>query len=88
MKILRDEKVLDLHCILAATPSNSLQRESVRRSGFTKAVDSDISLVPMECGAPVIDANGDVCGVVIASRGRGQTYILTASEIRRFLSER
>ena len=88
VKILRDEKVLDLHCVLAATPSNSLQRESVRRSGFTKAVDSDISLVPMECGAPVIDANGDVCGVVIASRGRGQTYILTASEIRRFLSER
>ncbi|MHC4403461.1 MAG: trypsin-like peptidase domain-containing protein [Planctomycetota bacterium] len=88
VKIRRDGKTLDLRCVLAETPSNSLQDESVRRSGFPSAVDSDISLAPTECGAPVIDAKGDVCGIVIASRGRGQTRVLTTSEVRRFLSER
>ncbi len=87
VKIRRDEETLDLRCVLAETPSNSLQDESVRRSGFPSAVDSDISLSPTECGAPVIDAKGNVSGIVIASRGRGQTHILTSSEVRRFLSE-
>lgn len=44
-------------------------------------------LSPTECGASIIDACGDVCGIAIATSGKGQTHILTADIVQQFLAE-
>ncbi len=85
--VMRGKKALDLRCVIPSLPSDSLQRESSRRSGFAKALDSEMTLLPTQAGAPAIDGKGDVAGIVIACRGRGQTHILPTPVVRRFLSE-
>ena len=49
------------------------QHESPRRSGFAAVFDTDIELLQLEVGSPVIDVEGRMRGVAIASRGRNET---------------
>ncbi len=49
------------------------EHESPRRSGFAAVFDTDIELLQPEAGSPVIDAEGRIRGIAIASRGRDET---------------
>ena len=47
--------------------------DTPRRSGFAAVCDTDIELLPREVGCPVIDVEGHIRGIAIASRGRYET---------------
>ena len=47
--------------------------DTPRRSGFAAVFDTDIELLKREVGCPVIDVEGRIRGVAIASRGRNET---------------
>lgn len=47
--------------------------ETPRRSGFAAAYDTDIELLLHEVGCPVIDLEGNIRGIAVASRGRNET---------------
>lgn len=49
------------------------EHESPRQSGFASVFDTDIELLLSEVGSPVIDRDGRVRGIAIASRGRNET---------------
>ena len=86
VQVCRAEQTLNLDVTLSRRPSQSLQPESDRRSGFADAFDCDLSLYPTECGAPVIDEEGSVLGIAIATRGVGYLYVVTSKALRQFLS--
>lgn len=49
------------------------EHESPRQSGFASVFDTDIELLLSEVGSPVIDIDGRIRGIAIASRGRNET---------------
>jgi S1-C subfamily serine protease/beta-lactamase regulating signal transducer with metallopeptidase domain len=49
------------------------KHDTPRRSGFAAVLDTDIELLQREVGGPVIDVDGRIRGVAIASRGRNET---------------
>ncbi len=49
------------------------EHDSPRRSGFAAVFDTDIELLQREVGCPVIDVEGRIRGIAIASRGRNET---------------
>ena len=49
------------------------KHDSPRRSGFNAVFDTDIQLLLHEVGCPVIDVEGRIRGIAIASRGRTKT---------------
>ena len=49
------------------------EHESPRRSSFAAVFDTDIELLQPEAGCPVIDMEGRIRGIAIASRGRNET---------------
>jgi S1-C subfamily serine protease len=62
--------------------------DTPRRSGFAAVFDTDIELLQPEVGSPVIDVEGHIRGVAIASRGRnetqrGPTSVLPSHMVRR-----
>lgn len=62
--------------------------DNPRRAGFAAVFDTDIKLLQQEVGCPVIDADGHVRGIAIASRGRGEsrngpTSVLPSHVVRR-----
>ncbi len=64
------------------------EHDSPRRSGFAEVFDTDIELLQREVGSPVIDVEGRVRGIAIASRGRaetqrGPTLVLPSPIVRR-----
>jgi len=83
--VVRNTETLHLRCVIPSPSRFSSQRESRRQSGFAQVMDGDITLSPAQAGAPAIDGNGDVVGIVIATRGVGHTHILQASVVRQFL---
>ena len=91
MKVTRAGREMTLKTPLP--PSDEYLQECIdssytlRRSGFTAVFDSDIPLRKSLCGGPVIDASGQIVGIVIASRGRnaelrGPTMVLPASVVK------
>jgi S1-C subfamily serine protease len=86
VRFVRGEKTLEKECILVETPRESLCEESPRRSGFTRAYDSDLEIYQAECGAPVMDADGNWIGIAIATRGTGYVYVLNSIAIQAFLA--
>ncbi len=49
------------------------EHDTPRRSGFAAVFDTDIELLQREVGCPVIDVEGRIRGIAIASRGRNET---------------
>ncbi len=49
------------------------EHDTPRRSGFAAVFDTDIELLQQEVGCPVIDVEGRIRGIAIASRGRNET---------------
>ncbi len=70
-----------------ANAQNSMGTEvSDQRSGFQKALQTDLPITPEECGGPVVDLDGNIVGITIARAGRINTYVLLADEVRRLLA--
>lgn len=62
-------------------------RYSAVRDGFRNVIQSDMQLEPEDCGAPVIDLDGNVVGVAVARAGRIKTFIVPASTVRDLLEQ-
>lgn len=57
-------------------------RLSLRRFGFSSAIQHDTVLRPVDCGGPVVDLDGRVVGFNIARAGRTESYALPAAAVR------
>jgi serine protease Do len=55
------------------------------RSHFPKVLQSDMTIVPEECGLPVVDIEGRLVGMVLARAGRVKTYLLSAETLTELL---
>ncbi|HEV3078824.1 MAG TPA: hypothetical protein VGY66_03570, partial [Gemmataceae bacterium] len=55
---------------------------SYRYTGFPAALASDLNARPEHCGAPVVDAEGRVVGLLIARAMLIESLILPAAEVR------
>ena len=55
---------------------------SYRYSGFPAAIASDLAARPEHCGAPVVDADGRVVGLLIARAPFIESLILPSTEMR------
>ncbi|QDT92485.1 trypsin-like peptidase domain-containing protein [Gimesia algae] len=67
-------------------------RDTPRRSGFAAVFDTDIELPQPEVGCPVIDVEGRIRGIAIASRGhvetrRGLTSVLPSHIVKRVIQQ-
>ena len=56
------------------------------KDGFRNVIQSDMQLNPEDCGAPVVDLDGQLVGVAIARAGRIKSFIIPASMIMELLS--
>lgn len=69
------------------TPSSQLVRaSSLRYSGFPSALAVDFRVRPEHSGAPVVDANGQVVGIILARAPFIGALVLPSSEVARSLS--
>jgi S1-C subfamily serine protease len=55
---------------------------SYRYSGFPTAIASDLAARPEHCGAPVIDGDGRVVGLLVARAPFIESLILPSAEVR------
>ncbi len=68
-----------INVLTALPPATSVsswmmdEYDTPRRSGFAAVFDTDIELLQREVGCPVIDVEGRIRGIAIASRGRNET---------------
>lgn len=60
---------------------------SEKRSGFPRALQTDLPIEPQQCGGPLVDLNGNFIGINIARAGRIKTYAITAEEVRQLIGE-
>jgi len=60
---------------------------SYRYSGFPAAIASDLAARPEHCGAPVVDADGRVVGLLIARAPFIESLILPSTEMREAVEE-
>lgn len=58
---------------------------SERRTGYERALQTDLPIRPEECGGPVVDLGGKVVAITIARAGRTATYALLAEDVRRLV---
>ncbi len=56
------------------------------KDGFRNVIQSDMQLDPEDCGAPVVDLDGQLVGIAIARAGRIKSFIIPASMIVELLS--
>ena len=66
-------------------PSGKMNRMgtkvNTRRSNFPRALQTDLPILPSQCGGPLVDLEGNVIGINIARAGRIKTYAIPAREV-------
>jgi S1-C subfamily serine protease len=85
--VRRNKSTLNLRMPLSASNWPRPDGESRRCSGFPSVFDTDATLTPELCGAPLIDISGHVLGIAIACRRSGQTHVMPPATAQRFISE-
>jgi serine protease Do len=60
---------------------------SDNRSGYTAALQTDLTLEPSECGGPVVNLDGKVVGINIARGGRVKSYAVPVDKLRPLLGD-
>lgn len=60
---------------------------SVRRFGWSEALQHDTALRPTDCGGPVVDLDGHVVGLNIARAGRTESYALPTSLVKQAIEK-
>ena len=58
---------------------------SVRRTGFEKVIQHEVTLAPSEMGGPLLDLKGRLLGINIARRNRVEFFALPASLIQKVI---
>jgi serine protease Do len=58
---------------------------SERRTGFPRFFQTDAVVKPSDCGAPVVDLDGHVLGLMIARAGRTESHVLPGETVRELL---
>jgi len=58
---------------------------SKTRSGFRSILQTDLPILPQQCGGPVVDLKGNVIGLNIARAGRIKTFAIPAVDIQKLL---
>jgi serine protease Do len=95
LKVRRGDEVLDISTTLGSRMGNS-RREfqnrlggdlSLRRGGFSQAIQHDTVLRPRECGGPLVDLDGRVVGINIARAERVASYAIPTSVVQDVLDE-
>jgi S1-C subfamily serine protease len=61
--------------------SQLVRPSSYRYTGFAHVVASDLPTRPEHCGAPVVDANGQVVGILIARAMFIESLVLPADDV-------
>ncbi len=51
------------------------------RDGFSRVIQTDMQVVPQQCGGPIVDLDGNFIGLSVARADRTRSFILPASEI-------
>ncbi|MGL4424011.1 MAG: S1C family serine protease [Gemmataceae bacterium] len=92
--VLRGEKELEFKIKLAESPDSrgDMQNKmgstlSRRRTGFPNVITTDAVVKPTDCGAPLVDLEGNVLGIVIARAGRVESWALPAETIRPLIAK-
>jgi len=60
---------------------------SESRGNFPNALQHDLTLLPEECGGPLVDLDGKVVGVNLARGGRVKSYAIPAADLIRLLGD-
>jgi serine protease Do len=76
-----EEVTVHLHS-QRSVPNQLIRPYSYRYSGFSAAMASDLAARPEHCGAPVVDADGRVVGLLIARAPFIESLILPSTEMR------
>ena len=58
---------------------------SVRRTGFEKVIQHEVTLAPSEMGGPLLDLKGRLLGINIARRNRVEFFALPASIVQKVI---
>jgi serine protease Do len=58
---------------------------SVRRTGFEKVIQHEVTLAPSEMGGPLLDLKGRLLGINIARRNRVEFFALPASLVQKVI---
>lgn len=56
-------------------------------SSPVSAIETDLSLAPGDCGAPVFDPEGHLAGIAISRDGGSSTYVVPAGRIRALMAQ-
>jgi S1-C subfamily serine protease len=76
-----EELTVHLHS-QRSVPNQLVRPYSYRYSGFPAAIASDLAARPEHCGAPVVDADGRVVGLLIARAPFIESLIVPSAEVR------
>lgn len=89
LTVLRGQETMDLQFPLAPLrwPRAWGAEESRRYSGFPSVLDADLPLTTIECGAPLVNVDGEVAAIAIACRSRGRSHVVPAAIAYPFISE-
>lgn len=62
-------------------------RYNAVREDFPDVIQTDMQLVPEDCGAPVVGLDGEVVGIAIARAGRIKSFVLPSAALRTLLAQ-
>ena len=61
---------------------------SVRRTGFKRVIQHEVSLGPLDMGGPLFDLEGRLIGINIAKANRVEFFAIPVSDIRAILEDK
>lgn len=84
LRVRRGGRELNLSFPLSGTMFPQPIGTNARSSSFAAAFDIAVPLSMSDCGAPVINLDGNCIGMVVARRTRGRIYVTDSDSIRKF----
>lgn len=96
IKILRDDKPMELTAELARRPADLNRGDfqnrmgstlSERHTGFSTILQHDTVIKPTDCGGPLVDLDGKAVGINIARAGRTESYALPSELVISLLDD-
>jgi S1-C subfamily serine protease len=61
---------------------------SVRKSGYPEALQHDMPILPLQCGGPLLNLDGECLGINISRAGRVKTLAIPADVIEELLTHK
>ena len=60
---------------------------SRRRDGFPEVLQHDSTVLPQDCGGPVVNLEGKAVGINVARAGRVSTLAIPAATVQRVIGQ-